>query len=560
MKENWKYKRLFYLMLLVVVFCLGLTAIIFTGLIEDADSDEETYWFFAEAKQTGRPVELENSYVYTNDKGELEFIYNYTTYVIPAHLEQDFQGVADIVVEGDKITKIQMKTEDKSGILQSYNDGTITVKCAKEDINTGADGTDGTNNSDGTNNEVTEQNELVELSKAMSLPIYEYEDEKTVQSDWNKLIIGTSKIKCVMDGDMVCALVIEESLPSDIRVVIKNGSSIYHSNLYVLQKGQNTFVNVANIMSEKNLTEMTLSDDAGLVLCKSDKTALGAAYEGTFRIIKTEEGYVLVNELPIETYVKYVLPSEMPKNFHPEALKAQAVCARTFAFAQMSNQSYAIFGANLDDSTDFQVYHKSGRYEETDAAVDATKGEIITCGGKLITCYYFSTSAGMTNDMSVWASTTPNYIGMMQSEDTNSPFYKWNAYLDITQVQESGRGQLKKIEVIKKNDAGYVTELKLTYAKETVTLTKENDIRKALGKYQQEVVLSNGKIRTDLTMIPSANFNIISIENGKVQLSGGGFGHGIGMSQYGANRMAESGIGYKAIIEHYYKDVVVKYV
>ena len=534
MKEKWKYKRLFYLMLLVVVFCLGLTAIIFTGLIEDADSEEDIYWFYEQAIQTGRPVELENSYVYTNDKGELEFVYNYTTYTIPAHLEQEFSGIADIIVEGDKIAKIQMKPEVRKGVLQSYDDSTITIQNTETD--------------------------MFELSKSMSLPIYEYEDEKIVQSDWNKLIIGASKISCIMEKDVVSAIIIDESLPSDIRVVIKNGDSIYHTNLYILQKAQNSFVDVATTMAENNLTEITLSDEAGLILCKPDKSALGAAYEGSFRIIKTENGYVLVNELPIETYVKYVLPSEMPKNFHPEALKAQAVCARTFAYAQMSNQSYAKYGANLDDSTDFQVYHKGGRYEETDAAVDATKGEIITCGGKLITCYYFSTSAGKTNDMSVWGSDTPAYIGMMQSDDSNSPFYRWNAYLDVSVAKESARGKLKKIEVLKKNEAGYVTELKLTYEKETVTVTKENDIRKALGKYQQEVVLSNGKIRTDLTMIPSANFTVVSMENGKVHLLGGGFGHGIGMSQYGANRMAESGIGYKVIIEHYYKDVVVKYV
>ena len=67
------------------------------------------------------------------------------------------------------------------------------------------------------------------------------------------------------------------------------------------------------------------------------------------------DGYVLVNELPIETYLRYVLPSEMPTYFSYEALKAQAVCARTFAYKQMRQNAYAEYGANLDDSTAYQV-------------------------------------------------------------------------------------------------------------------------------------------------------------------------------------------------------------
>lgn len=545
MKENWKYKKLFYIMLGVVVISLGFTAVVLSGLIDDADGKEGKYWFFEEAKQTGKPVELENAYVYSNANGQLEFLYDNITYTIEGSLAQEFSGVADIVVEGDKVAKVYSKPEEKKGILHSYDDKSMAVMSKLEAVEAAADG-----------NQAAEQVE--NLVRQASIPIYKVEADKVVQSNWNQVIIGTSNVRCVMENGIVSAMIIEESLPSDIRVIIKNGSSIYYPELFVKKQSDGSLINAKEVMAAHGLKELEIQDANGLVLCNAAGKALGEAYEGMFRVIQTEEGMVLINQLPIETYVKYVLPSEMPKSFHAEALKAQAVCARTFAYAHMRNQSYAKYGANLDDSTAFQVYHSTGRFAETDAAVDATAGEIITCNGELITCYYFSTSAGMTNDMSVWGSKTPEYIVMCKSEDTQSPFYKWTAYLDITGVKEEAYGALKSAEIISKNVAGYVTELKLTYQNKTITLTNENDIRSIMGKYLEETVLNNGKVRTDLSMIPSASFTVKEASDGKIVLSGGGFGHGIGMSQYGADQMADAGSDYKSIVEYYFKNVAVK--
>ena len=536
MKENWKYKKLFYVMLFIVIVSLGFTVVIMSGLFDETDGKEGKYWFYEESLQTGKTVELENAYVYSNSNGQLEFLYDNITYTIEGKLEEDFAGVADIVVEGDKIAKVRIKPDATAGILHSYNDVLVQVICESDDVATGS-------------TEDIASTEIKKLARENALPVYKIEDNKVVQSNWNQMIVGSSKVSCVMENGQVCAVIIDESLPTEIRVVIKNGSSIFYTELYVKKQSDGSMINVENTMNEQELYTLELTDEQGLILCNKDGKALGEAYEGIFRIIKTENGLVLVNQLPIETYVKYVLPSEMPKTFHEEALKAQAVCARTFAYAHIRNQSYAMYGANLDDSTSFQVYHATGRYEETDAAVDTTAGEIITCNGELVTCYYFSTSAGMTNDMSVWGSETPEYIAMRESEDTESPFYRWKAYLD---------GDLKAVEVVSSNSAGYVTEVKLVYDKETVTLTKENDIRKALGVYLQETVLNNGKVRTDLSMIPSANFKVSEVSDTQIVLEGGGFGHGIGMSQYGADQMAKAGFGYKAIIEHYFNNVVVK--
>jgi len=284
----------------------------------------------------------------------------------------------------------------------------------------------------------------------------------------------------------------------------------------------------------------------------------------------------------METYVKYVIPSEMQADFGHEALKAQAVCARTYAYSQMRNQSYAMYGANLDDSTAFQVYHNTGRYPETDAAVDETAGEVISCNGELITCYYYSTSPGVTNDMTSWENVNPVYVQVQGMEQLNgldltnsvdfstymrdetecfdkaSPLYRWKAILNLSEIKEPEYGALKSLQVVKRNEAGYVIGLELVYENETITLKNENTIRNVLGKYLQETILNNESVRTNFTMIPSACFEVVEQSDGKVVLRGGGFGHGIGMSQYGAKAMSEAGYGYKDIIGYYYANVVVK--
>ena len=97
----------------------------------------------------------------------------------------------------------------------------------------------------------------------------------------------------------------------------------------------------------------------------------------------------------------------------------------------------------------------------------------------------------------------------------------------------------------------------MIYENKEVTLTKENDIRKAVGLYLTETTLSDGEKRTNLSMIPSACFEIAGTSDGKIVLQGGGYGHGIGLSQYGANTMAENGKTYEEIIGYYYSNVTI---
>lgn len=546
-------KKITMVILLVTIISLIFTGIILIRMVKETNIKEHRAWFFEESIQTGQPVILKNAYIISNKDNKLEFLYDYKTYEVEGALEKEYIGICDIHVYKDKISKVSMKPDYIEGILQSYTEGEVTLK-----------------------DHGSEQ-------KNTSLPIYYVIDGHVEQREWTQMIIGVSNIQCVMEKGVVCGIILKEDVvPTDIRVLMKNGTGIFHSNLNVKKESDGSVINISKYMSESGITKCTLEDPKGLVLCDSQGNQIEEKFEGKLHFQMEPQGIVLVNEVPIETYLKYVLPSEMPKNFGSEALKAQAVCARTYAYVHMRNQSYAKYGANMDDTTSFQAYHNTHRTEETDTAVEATKGEVVTCNGELISCYYFSTSPGVTNNITSWGGGEREYIscaGMefsngldltkdsdfsrfmnqqLVSYDAVSNYYRWKAVLDISSVVDKEKGALKSLNIKKRNEAGYITELELCYENKKEVLKKENEIRKVLGKYLQEVILQNEQVRTDLSMIPSACFEVVSNTDGQIVLRGGGNGHGIGMSQYGARGMAEKGYNYKEIIDYYYENVIVK--
>lgn len=352
-----------------------------------------------------------------------------------------------------------------------------------------------------------------------------------------------------------------------ISVLLKNGDDICYKsvwissdkNLYINgKKTKRKQLNISEYMNKKNKTNLVVTAKTGKLYYGLNENSLKKqGYEGVFSIIKENEGYVIVNEIGLEDYLRYVLPSEMPSSFSMEALKAQAICARTFAYSQMNGQKYIRYGANLDDSTSYQVYNATGTTKRADEAVKQTKGKVITCNGRLVNCYYFSTSSGMTEDMEIWSGDNPSYIKKVKSKDTISPFYTWCAELDLKKYYDKEYGKLKKIKIDKMSANGYVLKLTAEYEKQMVTYTKEINIRHFLGNYLKSLVLQDGTIRTDMTTLPSASFQITKAKGNTYILKGGGHGHGIGMSQYGAEMMAQKGKKCAQILKYYYKDIKI---
>ncbi len=127
-------------------------------------------------------------------------------------------------------------------------------------------------------------------------------------------------------------------------------------------------------------------------------------YRGEIEILREEEGYVIINELPLEEYLYSVVPSEMPAGYPMEALKAQAICARTYACLHIMNPGYPQWNAHVDDTTAYQVYHSVEECETTTAAVNETRGQVLLepNGTTLAQTYYYSTSCGYGSDAHVW--------------------------------------------------------------------------------------------------------------------------------------------------------------
>ena len=359
-----------------------------------------------------------------------------------------------------------------------------------------------------------------------------------------------------------------------------------------------------------NGNEMYLADASG--------SRISYGYEGGFEVRRYAEGFVVINDVPIENYLYQVVTSEMPANYQPEALKAQAVCARSYAYRQLLQSEYAQYGAHVDDSTNYQVYN---RQEHTDIArtvVDDTCGEVMTCGGEIIEAFYFSTSCGMTQDDCVWnnviaddypflkvtrvsADQTPlalsdeaafyQYITGIDDScfDVSSHFFRWSTTAKLTdermeQARQvlavrkeikpenillydssgnptdtvSGLGKLLSMQIKARGNGGAVLDLVLTYENGTAEVLSEYNIRKVLGCLVDDVHLLDGTTQK-MAILPSACFTFSYDETtGTYTIYGGGYGHGVGMSQNGAEGMAELGYRYKDILNFFFKDIEIE--
>lgn len=145
------------------------------------------------------------------------------------------------------------------------------------------------------------------------------------------------------------------------------------------------------------------AEDGGKISLLSVNRSQGTpAYRGSMEIRKTGQGFVVINELPVEEYLYGVVPSEMPVSYPMEALKAQAICARTYVYVHLESPGYGEYGAHVDDSTGYQVYNNTAEKEEAIQAVQETKGEVVRLNGELVDTYYYSTSCGFGADERVW--------------------------------------------------------------------------------------------------------------------------------------------------------------
>ena len=262
--------------------------------------------------------------------------------------------------------------------------------------------------------------------------------------------------------------------------------------------------------------------------------------------VKNEKTSQIIT-IPFEEYIKGVVAGEMPANFELEALKAQAVASRSYAMYQMTatkDKDYDVLNttANQVYLTDQELKNNwKNEYEQKinkiNKAITETTGEYLTYKGQIVNAMFFSTSTGKTeNSEEVFVSALPYLRSVDSKWDEESPVYTDTYTFDLKDFYSKLNlpyNENLKIEITAKTSTGRIKKLKI------------ND---------QEL---NGRdLATKLSL--RSNYFTITQNNDKITINTKGFGHGVGMSQYGANGMAKEGYKYDQILKHYYQHTEIK--
>lgn len=464
--------------------------------------------------------------------------------------------------------------------------------------------------------------------------------DKVKQVDWENILVGYDNTAFVVADGKVCAgLILKPAQIKDIRVMITNSnqSGEYHDRVEVTsdknfsieygkeskkyKKGKNVVLSGGSEFFDKKKTLHISAEDGGkITLLSLKRNQENPAYRGTIEVRKKENGLLVINELPVEEYLYGVIGSEMPISYGPEALKVQAVCARSYAYRHFTYSDCGEFGAHVDDTVAYQVYNNNPESKETIQAVDDTKGMVMVHNGEIINAYYFSTSCGHTaSAKDVWqGSVDEKYLcGRVQNDkghsmdleneksfetfiknkkfdsfDREFSWYRWEVTLSKADITEgvdknlstrykknkdliltknkkgkyvstaiSSVGAVKDIKVVKRGVGGVVKELEIIGTDQTIKVLSEYNVRLLLNPSHATITRMDKSKVDGMSMLPSGFFTIKKEEkngNTAFRLYGGGYGHGVGMSQNGAKVMAEQGYSYQEILEHYYPGVTLQ--
>jgi stage II sporulation protein D len=260
-------------------------------------------------------------------------------------------------------------------------------------------------------------------------------------------------------------------------------------------------------------------------------------YRGRTLVVPSGRGVTAVNYVNLEHYLYSVLGSEMSANWPQEALKAQAVAARSFALYKRATSGNGVY--DVGDTTTWQVYKGlETEAQSTHLAVDATAGQVMTYGGEIILAVFHSSSGGHTENVEdIWKQPLP-YLRGVDDYDMGAPVYEWTKSLSRGQLSSliAGVGNVISMTPERTTPQGRIITMMVKGDRGTRRISG-NDLRSALG------------LRSTLFVVnPTGN---------GFQINGRGFGHGLGMSQWGAYKLAERGVNYQQILVHYYQNATL---
>lgn len=341
------------------------------------------------------------------------------------------------------------------------------------------------------------------------------------------------------------------------------------------------------------------------------------SYRDFITFSRKENELIVINNVKIQHYLYGVVPKEMPSSWPLEALKAQVIAAKNYTLLNINKHSSEGYG--LCDTQHCQVY---GGYNSenimTNRAVDETAGRILTYNDKIVNTFYHSSSGGYTEDSeNVWSDTVPYLRSVVDDFSIGSPYDSWQFVISKEEIRKKliessiDVGDITEIQVLSTSQNGRVQELMIKGTMRTEILKKEktrqvfgtSSVKSTLfevrlhgenGNFSIQDIyiysINNGDIvkqsinkaavlsSEGLSVLDSTSLsrgvkitdgsNTYEISNnmennaidnvGKYVFSGKGWGHGVGMSQWGAKKMAELGYNYIQILEHYYTGAKVE--
>lgn len=277
----------------------------------------------------------------------------------------------------------------------------------------------------------------------------------------------------------------------------------------------------------QNTKKLEINSRSVLEISGSDMSVNGITYRGGFRIINRNSNILVINIVPLEEYLYSVVPSEVPYYWHQEALKAQAVLARTYTLKSMMNSVGKDY--DLENTENSQVYKgKSAEYSSTTDAVNSTRGEVVYYENSIANVYFHSTCGGHTESpKNVWNISAPPYLNGVECQYCkDSPWSEWERRIKREQWDEFIKDDSIELEI---NSSGRLSRL--------------NGIE-------------GTKIRS-IFKLPSTFIVGLEVRENEVIIKGKGYGHGVGVCQWGTKKMAELGFSYRDIISYYLPGVTV---
>lgn len=269
----------------------------------------------------------------------------------------------------------------------------------------------------------------------------------------------------------------------------------------------------------------------------------GRRYRGALELRHKGGGLTGVNIVPVDDYLLSVVPEEMPVDWPAEAIKAQSVAARSFALASCGR--HAGEGYDLCTTTHCQLYTGTAAEKSaSNAAIKATRGEVLTYGGKPIEALFHTDSGGMTeNSEDVWGSHVPY---LRAAKDTPAKTMPWTKTIS--------RADLERKLAAKGHDIGKVRSIALSplaIGRAAKDRTASGRVKTMTVKGTKGTATLSGTTWRSLLGLKSTLFDA-KLTKDAVTFTGYGSGHGLGISQWGAERMAAKGASYAEILYHYY--------